>query len=230
MTTCVFCNVEPATTKDHIPPSSLFKTPRPTTLITVPACPACNGIASQDDEYFRDIMSTLEEAYGHPAAEAVKGNVIRSLGREDALGKRRAFEASIRKTKNNVTGYINLSEVLGVEVNYERLLRSAKRYVKGLFYHEFGEAVCPCWKQIGFGPHLYDSPQPRQIRSALDGCAWTTIGDGVFSYRYRASVSEINTSLWHLRFYSSDTVRGADWHVATLVDTWKELEEHFNMA
>src|SRR5271165_919227 len=50
--TCVFCGAI-ATTSDHVPPKNLFIPPRPTDLITVPACEICNGGTSTLDEEFR---------------------------------------------------------------------------------------------------------------------------------------------------------------------------------
>lgn len=39
---CCYCGVRKATTKDHIPPKSIFNKPRPCDLITVPYCFECN--------------------------------------------------------------------------------------------------------------------------------------------------------------------------------------------
>ncbi len=39
---CYLCG-KPATTKDHVPPKTLFAPPRPHNLITLPCCAECNG-------------------------------------------------------------------------------------------------------------------------------------------------------------------------------------------
>src|ERR1700733_5132329 len=53
---CYLCG-NPATTQDHIPPLGIFPKPRPTNLITVPACNDCNGNTTLHDEYFRVVVS-----------------------------------------------------------------------------------------------------------------------------------------------------------------------------
>jgi hypothetical protein len=50
---CCYCGTRVATTKDHIPPRSIFNKPRPNDLITVPCCFKCNNEASQYDECFK---------------------------------------------------------------------------------------------------------------------------------------------------------------------------------
>ncbi len=50
---CYLCG-KPATTKDHVPPKTLFAPPRPHNLITLPCCAECNGAYALDEEYFRN--------------------------------------------------------------------------------------------------------------------------------------------------------------------------------
>jgi hypothetical protein len=45
-------------TRDHVPPTGLFPTPRPDNLITVPCCFSCNNQHSEFDERLRIIAST----------------------------------------------------------------------------------------------------------------------------------------------------------------------------
>ena len=44
-------------TRDHLPPKNLFLEPRPSNLITVPCCFACNNGFHDDDESFRAAVS-----------------------------------------------------------------------------------------------------------------------------------------------------------------------------
>ena len=74
MPICAICGkVVEKVTSDHIPPKSMFGT-KPNNLITVPACPACNGGSSADDEYFRLIASEVDTAV-HPDANASEKSV-----------------------------------------------------------------------------------------------------------------------------------------------------------
>jgi len=49
---CCYCGTRIATTKDHVPPRSIFNKPQPSDLITVSCCFECNNEASQYDERF----------------------------------------------------------------------------------------------------------------------------------------------------------------------------------
>jgi len=54
---CVYCGVNPATTRDHVIPECLFVPPLPSNMVTVPACADCNTTKkSQDDPYLRDML------------------------------------------------------------------------------------------------------------------------------------------------------------------------------
>ena len=59
---CSFCGKQGVITKDHIPPKCLFPQPLPNNLITVKACPSCNGGSSNDDQYLQAILVMREES------------------------------------------------------------------------------------------------------------------------------------------------------------------------
>src|SRR4051812_40316879 len=64
---CYLCQKRPATTKDHVPPKSLFPKPRPSNLMTLPCCFPCNNRFSKHEEYFRLFASSCinRSAQGH---------------------------------------------------------------------------------------------------------------------------------------------------------------------
>jgi len=54
---CVYCGVNPATTRDYVIPECLFVPPLPSNMVTVPACADCNTTKkAQDDPYLRDML------------------------------------------------------------------------------------------------------------------------------------------------------------------------------
>jgi 5-methylcytosine-specific restriction endonuclease McrA len=59
---CIYCGAAEDLTVDHVPPKNLFPKPRPSDLITVPACRTCNKSYERDDDYFRLAMTVLGEA------------------------------------------------------------------------------------------------------------------------------------------------------------------------
>ena len=60
---CVLCGENKATTKEHMPPKSLFTT-NPTEYLLVPACPECNNSTKLNDEYLLQVMSA-GSLWGH---------------------------------------------------------------------------------------------------------------------------------------------------------------------
>ena len=94
MPVCAICGSEAEkTTRDHIPPKSMFGI-KPDNLITVPSCLPCNGGSSADDEYFRLIAAELDTAT-HPDAEKVNESIVKSLGREQAARFRDRLRQSV---------------------------------------------------------------------------------------------------------------------------------------
>ena len=87
---CAYCGASGNLTKDHVPPKNLFLTPRPSNLISVPACKVCHENTSKDDEYFRLKISMRDDVSLNPEARAAWNTVFHSLARNKlpALGCR----------------------------------------------------------------------------------------------------------------------------------------------
>src|ERR1700740_2606191 len=91
---CIYCGATDPITSDHVPPQSLFPSPAPSDLITVPACKRCNGGAAKDDEFFRLVLVMNEKTKGNAAREALMPAVKRSLLRFRAQGFASTFWSS----------------------------------------------------------------------------------------------------------------------------------------
>src|SRR5437667_12176452 len=92
---CVYCGRRSAGTKDHVIPKSLFLSPLPSNMITVPICRACNLEKSRSDGYLRDMLVCDIHASRHPVALALRGGaVIRSARRGRSEFARMARERS----------------------------------------------------------------------------------------------------------------------------------------
>lgn len=88
--TCVYCERQPSTTRDHVISRALF-TARPTNLITVPVCRPCNEEKARHESYFRDLLVVDLATHKHPEARAVfTGPMRRAIGRNQS---RLALEA-----------------------------------------------------------------------------------------------------------------------------------------
>lgn len=133
---CAHCGWERPLTDDHVPPKLLYSPPRPSNLITVPACRDCNFGASHDDEYFRLVCSARAEAAGNPHARDAWETSLRGLGRNESAGFRQRFLGDVRRVwrPQEESGLV-ISEITGFEVDLLRLDRVATRIVTGLFFH-----------------------------------------------------------------------------------------------
>jgi len=80
---CVFCG-DPATTRDHVPPKGVFPDPKPSDLITVPACDSCNSDTKLDDEYFRWLVATGSGG-NEDAFKLIKNRIVPKFRRRPAL-------------------------------------------------------------------------------------------------------------------------------------------------
>src|SRR4051812_30015103 len=94
---CVYCGLNGPITDDHVPPKNLFPYPRPSNLITVPACNDCNKSFSKDDEWLRLTLSIREISKTHPDRNAALPIVKRSLERPSARGFSRDFQNNVHK-------------------------------------------------------------------------------------------------------------------------------------
>lgn len=86
---CAYCGSSENLTDDHVPPKNLFRKPRPSNLISVPACPFCHSETSKDDEHFRIKVCFRDDAGDHPSANGNWDSIFRSLKREQAVGLRK---------------------------------------------------------------------------------------------------------------------------------------------
>jgi hypothetical protein len=59
---CIYCGSTTEPTRDHVPPRAVFPKPRPTNMVTVPACRACNAAAGADDDHFATVLRAATRA------------------------------------------------------------------------------------------------------------------------------------------------------------------------
>lgn len=208
---CVNCGKVGPITVDHIPPSNLFAKPRPPNLIKVPSCKACHGEnkhVSQDDEYFRNMITMRADVFNHPDVKQVLSTVLKSLARPDHLGLARSLARTMRDVEVRTPGGLHLGLQPIYDVNLARLDNVARRITQGLFYHETGyrlpsEYELTTYSEAGFHSLKDDIRRRLQaniIRPLMSNPV-TIIGNGVFSYRFARTETDRNISAWLLVFY-----------------------------
>jgi len=137
--TCVYCVKRPGLTRDHVPPKSFFPKPRPSDLITVPACRSCNREAGKDEELFLAAFMFGE------AGVSLAGKKLWDEKLHRMYDKNRGLRRRIAKSMHSVDiftpGGVFLGRGLGVRLEEERINRVVTKIIRGLYYHEYQEAL-----------------------------------------------------------------------------------------
>lgn len=125
---CVYCPSTENLTSEHAPPKLVFPEPRPSDLITVPACRSCNEAGSKDAEYFRVCLCLNPLVKDTPSVVALKPTVQQSLQREKAKG----FKTALLKSLEPDQGKIIFTYDMG------RIHLVIRRTVQCLYLHDTG--------------------------------------------------------------------------------------------
>jgi hypothetical protein len=193
--TCAICGRRPATTRDHVPPRGIFAKPRPSDLVTVPACEACNADGSKYDETFRVHLS-LQVGTGTPATQRLRTNGAR---RTVALNHRlrRQILESLEPTYLTTRGGVIFGRGYRGKWDCDARDRVVERTVRGLYYHHFGEIlgvkadVVVRWR-VDLTARVLEAAREYHLAS---------IGGNALIYRYgRVSDAPLH-SFWLLEFY-----------------------------
>jgi hypothetical protein len=202
---CIYCGATGKLTRDHVPPKNLFATPRPSDLITVPACEQCNKSFELDDDYFRIAVLLPADPDHHPiAARLWAEKVVRGTLRHSPALKSTIIRSLARLDVTTPAG-IYLGTAPTVRLDRERLDRVARRIVAALHWHHYGHAP-----RSGVKFTVAMGPDPRRPgvaeRVALDffaGRPWTIIGDGLFRYEHGRVPENPDWGAWLLAFHST---------------------------
>ncbi len=196
--TCVYCGQVRELTRDHIPPRCLFSKPRPSNLITVPCCGACNAELAKHDEYFRIAITTGIDPEKFPKENADSIRALGNLARPASLG----FAVQLLQNYEPATG--------GVTIDRSRIEIVLNRIARGLFYHHQGTRLpdALAFEMCMVKPSTKMHAAGRERMNRLSGNL-TTIGPGVFQYAFEhfdafESPDPFGTA-WLMRFYDHKT-------------------------
>lgn len=208
MRSCAYCGSRQDVTRDHVPPKNVFSKPRPSDLITVPACRSCNSSASKDDEYFRLKLCTSDLVGNHPAAKNNRATIFRSLNRPQAHGLRKSFLSDIHTVQLRTQGGLYLGKRLAFDVSIERIHRVVERTVRGLFFHETSQRLPSDYDvDVHSNDTLREESKEvieelrRNILIPLAQMSPNIIGEGAFFYRFHIIDEDPFFSVWALTFY-----------------------------
>jgi hypothetical protein len=205
---CTYCGSGENLTDDHVPPKNVFPKPRPSDLVTVPACKKCNEDISEDEEYFRLKLCLSEQVGNSPDARKNREVILRSLKRPEATGFKQSFLSDIRSIWHRTPAGIYRGKRLAFEVDLHRIFRVVEKSVRGLFFHETGNRLHPSYMvNIHSNETLEECSAElleelkQTIRIPLAQLSPRIIGNGVFSYRCHITKEDPFFSVWSLTFY-----------------------------
>lgn len=185
--TCYLCGSE-ATTRDHVPPKTLFAPPRPNNLITVPACLSCNTSYSRDEEYFRNnVVAVSNFTNAGEVWEMVRRSYLRRPAiHSDLLG--RTFPIRV-----------GISALTAIRFEKTRTNRVLEKIAKGLVYHHYGRRL-----PEGTACEVYLTERaPQSVLAILPRLPCRGRFGSTFSYIGGMAGDKPNTGMWLLIFYVS---------------------------
>ena len=206
---CAYCGAAAAETVDHVPPKGIFSQPRPSNLITVPACKQCHDEqTSRDDEYFRLALQLRDGVESHPDVIRARPTLLRSLQHPDKLGMRNALLKNIVLRDLITPGGIFVKKQWAIQTDMNRLRRVVLRTMKGLFYcHKkhrvpagYDALICDEDSFHKWPADVVNNFSENLIKPIL-AQPGVTIGDGVFTYRFGFNVTDPDTTCWIFAFY-----------------------------
>lgn len=197
--TCVICNKRAATTRDHVPPKGIFCQPRPTNLITVPACSECNHGASEHDKRFKIDLGLHVSGSGGKAEEFFRREAIKTLKKNRKLLQK--ILSQLEPVYLQTKGGIIYDRGYRCRWNSEAHDAIVERIIRGLYYRHFRDIL---GDQVRIRVQWFKELTPEMIEMSNDWSVYS-FGQGEVTYRFgRADEGPLN-SVWIFQFY------GAHW-------------------
>jgi hypothetical protein len=212
--TCAICATRDAMTLDHIPPRSIFPRPRPSDLITVPACGECNGGSSPNDEEFKVGLSLLAGVDSPETRALWDQGAMRTLAHNKRL--HREIMSRLVKVDVQTPAGIYLGTERAVLVPKRAIHAVLVRTIRGLFYHHFGEplgerARCDVRRFEGKG-------DLGEVAKIVKNLPTNKIANGALRYRYGRAGDAPLSSIWLMSFFGTVQVFG---YTMAVEDDWQ---------
>jgi hypothetical protein len=192
---CSICGKNPATTRDHIPPKGIFPKPRPSDLITVPACLTCNKSTSDLDEVFK-VFAGLAGGHGPEGERMFKEQTIHTLEHNERL--RREIASTVRNVWVKTPGGIVLGKKPAVLLNSRAHNHIIGKTIRGLHFHHTGNIL---GDQADISVNWHYSLTEKMYKMSVN---WFTgvVGNGQFIYKFFTHPKEPLASVWILQFFN----------------------------
>lgn len=205
---CIYCEAT-ADSRDHVPPKGVFPEPKPSDLITVPACTTCNQAFSKDDEYFKVSLGLREGVRRSSEGKRLAVECLRALQRSQSSRFAARINSTIRSpTADEIREGADPNSI-GQQPASERLERVVGRTIRGLHFHISGRRLPPGYRVRGALLEAFPEPQRLMALALLAGAPIRELAAGQFAYATRAAVDDVFTSVWLLTFFGAASFYGA---------------------
>lgn len=197
---CTYCDNPPTEGKgDHVPPLCIYPKPRPSNLITVPACITCNDKFGKDDEYFWANMAFAAPMQIENIDEVRKRWLKMMQGRGGAVDDIRNH--IVEKHIYAVTTGLYLGKIHFLNSIPDRLHNIVNRIARGLYRDTTGHRL-PLNVQVSC--RAVDTEFKYDFLESKLGFYETgkkTGAGDVFEYKYGISSDNPYVSTWAFKFY-----------------------------
>ena len=195
---CAYCPA-PATTKDHIPPQTIFAKGTQNKP-WVPSCRDCNTGASKDDEYMQR-FAMLWGAESSKDALDVEERFFKALQREEAKGLQAEVRASL--SPMSPEGELLFPGGINLALQGERLGRIVDKLVRGWWFKLSDGSRIPSDQEImkyPLGDRKQTNPLYEFNEQEIAKCPGFFSGDYAFSVQL-AYCPNSQLTCWLFRFY-----------------------------
>lgn len=200
-TLCAICGTNEATTKDHIPPKSLYPTPRDNdiNLNTVPACKACNNGASSDDEVFK-VLVGIDTGEHQGSPQKIIDSLAKTISKNGRVA--RQIFASNERIYTKLNGPL-LEPAVAVTFDFEQYERVINRIICGLYWMETGRAMpSEATVQVLPGNQIQQS-LAVEIMELMHQLPLRKLNKETFAYR--CHIPSEGTQAWGMQFFGRHT-------------------------
>ena len=201
LTLCAICGIRAATTKDHVPPKSLYPKPRDNdiNLNTVPACAHCNNSAASDDEIFKVLIGIDTGEHQNDPQK-----IIDSLA--GTIGKNARVAGQVFSTEKSVFTRLRGSvfePAVAVTFDFKSYERVITRAIKGLHWMETRNYMHPdATFQVLPGAQLPPNLAADWMNLMMD-LPLKKLNKDSFAYRYH--IGSDGCHAWGVQFFSRHT-------------------------
>ena len=197
---CAICGLQTATTKDHVPPKGIFSKPRPSDLITVPACHNCNNHSSVLDERFLVNLGIHVSIAGGEGKRLFEKQVLPTLRHNTKLHNKIMEELQPVDLVAPDGGVFK--GAFTAKWDSEAHTKVIERTIRGLHYHHYGIIL---GSESTVKTHYFKNLS-TEVAELSKTWAFNSLGKDAFVYKYTgASNDTVRASVWLFQFY------GAHW-------------------